>query len=65
MSIPNDLLQSLEHLSAPQRRRLLTEHLQAQGRKVENLRLARALLYRRVTSNRKRHQPVHSESETL
>ena len=30
MSIPNDLLQSLEHLSAPQLRRLLTEHLTRQ-----------------------------------
>ncbi len=30
MSTPNDLLQSLEHLSAPQLRRLLTEHLTKQ-----------------------------------
>ena len=30
MSTPNDLLQSLEHLSAPQMRRLLTEHLTRQ-----------------------------------
>ncbi len=30
MSNPTDLLQSLEHLSAPQLRRLLTEHLTKQ-----------------------------------
>jgi hypothetical protein len=30
MSTANDLLQSLEHLSAPQLRRLLTEHLTKQ-----------------------------------
>ncbi len=30
MSIPKDLLQNLEHLSAPQLRRLLTEHLTKQ-----------------------------------
>ena len=65
MSTPNVLLQSLEHLSAPQLRRLLTERLQALGCEVESLRLARALLHRRVTSNRKRHQAVHSESDTL
>ena len=30
MSKPQDLLQSLEHLTAPQLRRLLTEHLTKQ-----------------------------------
>ena len=65
MSIPNNLLPSLEHLSAPQLRRLLTEHLHALGREVESLRLARALLHGQVTSNRKRQQPAHSEAETL
>ena len=30
MSTPKDLLQNLEHLNAPQLRRLLTEHLTKQ-----------------------------------
>ena len=41
------------------------EHLQALGREVESLSLQKALVHGQATFSRKRHQPAHSEPETL